>query len=482
MSSRHATIDSEAAVAVLLQPYVADLLVARRDMLHVIPHGAVEHLAAVVKDAARDHQSSGQPAADLGAGREKVLGGGEHAVGLLRHHLVQLSEAQQGRQGAGMLPGQCPGLLDAHQAAVAAAIKELGDPLRRRPRHDPLDLRADGFDDQRRHVVTERADAINGPTRAPEGLDVRHLVLAHDQVLRQASSHGGQHLGLLAPRPGRDDRREGAVGHVDLPLQHTLQGLHTSSRRHPFNIKALSFPHPERRRRGHRDVVHAEGLPRARGNANLQPRCRGRGRQGDDGCPERRRRGHRDVVHAEGLPRARGNANLQPRCRGRGRQGDDGCLRFLVHVVEDLLAEGLRRARVAAQPRLARDFTDHGLDVHGCDHSTRHRVLGRLPSCLCGLRHRRRRDSVQPDASRRIDASAAYECVQSCAIGRDGWPHFVGRPCGQAGRDGDATTILQQLKLLMIDEQDRCSGHAEQLVLEVIVPRRGVEPRDVAKG
>mmetsp|Transcript_1079 Transcript_1079/g.3798 ORF Transcript_1079/g.3798 Transcript_1079/m.3798 type:complete len:442 (+) Transcript_1079:329-1654(+) len=441
MSSRHATIDSEAAVAVLLQPYVADLLVARRDMLHVIPHGAVEHLAAVVKDAARDHQSSGQPAADLGAGREKVLGGGEHAVGLLRHHLVQLSEAQQGRQGAGMLPGQCPGLLDAHQAAVAAAIKELGDPLRRRPRHDPLDLRADGFDDQRRHVVTERADAINGPTRAPEGLDVRHLVLAHDQVLRQASSHGGQHLGLLAPRPGRDDRREGAVGHVDLPLQHTLQGLHTSSRRHPFNIKALSFPHPERRRRGHRDVVHAEGLPRARGNANLQPRC-----------------------------------------RGRGRQGDDGCLRFLVHVVEDLLAEGLRRARVAAQPRLARDFTDHGLDVHGCDHSTRHRVLGRLPSCLCGLRHRRRRDSVQPDASRRIDASAAYECVQSCAIGRDGWPHFVGRPCGQAGRDGDATTILQQLKLLMIDEQDRCSGHAEQLVLEVIVPRRGVEPRDVAKG
>mmetsp|Transcript_12619 Transcript_12619/g.33977 ORF Transcript_12619/g.33977 Transcript_12619/m.33977 type:complete len:442 (+) Transcript_12619:207-1532(+) len=441
MSSRHTTIDSEAAIAVLLQPNIADLLVARRDMLHMIPHGAVEHLAAVVEHAARNHQSSGQPTADLGAGREKVLGGGEHAVGLLRHHLVQLSEAKQGRQGAGMLPGQCPGLLDAHQAAVAAAIKELGDPLRRRPRHDPLHLRTEGFDDKRRHVVTERADAINGPTRAPEGIDVRHLVLAHDQVLRQASRHGGQHLGLLAPRPGRDDRREGAVGHVDLPLQHTLQGLHASSRRHPFNIKALSFPHPER--------------------------CR---------------RGHRDVVHAEGLPRTRGNANLQPRCRGRGRQGHDGCLRFLVQVVEDLLAEGLRRARVAAQPRLARDFTDHGLDVHGCDHSTRHRVLGRLPSCLCGLRHRRRRDSVQPDASRRIDASAAHECVQSCAIGRDGWPHFVGRPCGQARRDGDATTILQQLKLLMIDEQDRCPGHAEQLVLEVLVPRRGVEPRDVAKG
>mmetsp|Transcript_60584 Transcript_60584/g.156633 ORF Transcript_60584/g.156633 Transcript_60584/m.156633 type:complete len:442 (-) Transcript_60584:1021-2346(-) len=441
MSSRHATIDGEAAAAVLLQPDVADLLVARRDMLHVIPNGAVEHLAAVVQHAARSHQSSGQPGADLGAGREKVLGGGEHAMGLLRHHFVQLSEAQQGRQGAGMLPGQCPSLLDAQQAAVATAIEEMGDPLRRRASHDPLDLRAEHLDDKRRHVVTERADAIHGPTRALEGLDVRHLVLAHDQVLRQASRHGGQNPGLLAPLPGRDDRREGAIGHVDLPLQHTLQGLHASSRRHPFNIKALSFPHPERRRRGHRDVVHAEGLPRARGNANLQPRC-----------------------------------------RGRGRQGDDGCLRFLVQVVEDLLAEGLRRARVAAQPRLARDFTDHGLDVHGCDHSTRHRVLGRLPSCLCGLRHRRRRDSVQPDTSRRIDASAAHECVQSCAIGRDGWPHFVGRPCGQAGGDGDATTILQQLKLLMIDEQDRCPGHAEQLVLEVLVPRRGVEPRDVAKG
>ena len=116
-------------------------------------------------------------------------------------------------------------------------------------------------------MVAERAETVEPPRAAAQLLGLSNAVLDHE-VLGERPRHRDDDAYRRAAGAGGDRRTEPAIGDVHPALHQRLDRAHPAMDRGPGGLQPLVAPQPEIGRGRAGEVVDAEGLAGAGGEAD----------------------------------------------------------------------------------------------------------------------------------------------------------------------------------------------------------------------